>query len=139
MHAIVFKGLDPARPGFYKKNQKKSSYLDISDASFVDVLHCNGGQLGTKLAVAHADFFPDGGITQEGCSFLPVFDQVCNHLQCVIYFTNSIGSESKQLYKAYNCDDWESFTQGLCDCEDPENTAYMGEACDTRLNLLNRK
>ena len=37
-----------------------------SDASFVDLIHCNGGNedsgfLGINAAVGHADFFPNGG------------------------------------------------------------------------------
>ena len=57
-------GLDPAGPMFEKTT--KEVRIDKSDASFVDIIHCNGGNedkgfLGINAAVGHADFFPNGG------------------------------------------------------------------------------
>ena len=46
---------------------RNSLFLNlVSDASFVDLIHCNGGNedsgfLGINAAVGHADFFPNGG------------------------------------------------------------------------------
>ena len=57
-------GLDAAGPLFEKTTS--AVRIDKSDASFVDLIHTNGGNedagfLGINAAVGHADFFPNGG------------------------------------------------------------------------------
>ena len=62
---ILLTGLDPAGPFF---TLVSSAYrLDDSDASYVDVIHTNEGQLGTSRRGGHIDFYPNGGTNQPGC------------------------------------------------------------------------
>lgn len=62
-------GLDPAGPLF--EFTEPPVRIDKSDATFVDILHTNGGIdngfLGMNRAVGHADFYPNGGRQQPGC------------------------------------------------------------------------
>ncbi|RWR98506.1 pancreatic triacylglycerol lipase-like protein, partial [Dinothrombium tinctorium] len=63
-------GLDSAGPDFYKDNPK--SRLDPTDATYVEVLHTDGGNLiieglGLEDAVGHDDYYPNGGAQQPGC------------------------------------------------------------------------
>ncbi|CAL1292336.1 unnamed protein product [Larinioides sclopetarius] len=63
-------GLDPAGPGFYDATPDQR--LDVTDASFVDVIHSNKGcsrleGFGSPDAVGHFDFYPNGGALQPGC------------------------------------------------------------------------
>lgn len=66
-------GLDPAGPLF--EAQHPRARLDESDAEYVDVIHSNGqnlilGGLGAWQPMGHADFYPNGGRGQHGCSNL---------------------------------------------------------------------
>lgn len=59
-------GLDPAKPLFnYLPVYKR---LDLSDATFVDIIHTCGGIYGIFQPIGDADFYPNGGINiQPGC------------------------------------------------------------------------
>ena len=77
-------GLDAAGPLFEKTT--KEVRIDKSDATYVDLIHTNGGNedqgflgksgfpklefhvLGINAAVGHADFFPNGGHKQPKCN-----------------------------------------------------------------------
>ncbi|KAK8774206.1 hypothetical protein V5799_011260 [Amblyomma americanum] len=66
-------GLDPAGLLFEKTNVSLSS----EDAIFVDVIHTSGGDItdlkfGTKTAIGHVDFYPNGGSHQPGCPTVTV-------------------------------------------------------------------
>jgi len=61
-------GLDPAGPRF-GSNKHEDLRLDHKDAKFIDVIHTDGGNLGTDLDGGHVDFYPDGGRKQSSCSF----------------------------------------------------------------------
>lgn len=62
----VIVGLDPAYPLFTKKNT--DSRLSVNDAEYVQAIHTNGGHLGLSYPVGHADFYPNWGRDQPGCS-----------------------------------------------------------------------
>lgn len=64
----VIVGLDPAYPLFKKKNT--DSRLSVHDAEYVQAIHTNGGHLGLSYPVGHADFYPNWGRDQPGCSGL---------------------------------------------------------------------
>ncbi|XP_035710285.1 lipase member H-A-like [Folsomia candida] len=81
-------GLDPAGPLFWPPVPERN--LVKEDASFVDVIHTNMHQRGDDTYLGgdgHADFYPNGGVTQPGCALndtgLPNFDfneyGVCSH------------------------------------------------------------
>lgn len=125
-------GLDPAGP--YFENTDKVVRLDPTDAMFVDAIHTDGESLltlgfGLKQALAHADYYPNGGHDQPGCS-KGIIDNIrlegdlfnggkqfiaCNHLRAYDYFTESITTTCPFI--AYHCTDYASFQQGKCtDC-----------------------
>ena len=60
--------MDPAGPSFGADSDLEGR-LDPTDAEFVDAIHCNGGKLGSVLPVGHANFYPNGGLVQPGCSY----------------------------------------------------------------------
>lgn len=59
-------GLDPAGPLF--PLNKVTKRLADTDAAYVQVIHTDGGHLSIKYPIGHADFFPNGGKEQPGCS-----------------------------------------------------------------------
>lgn len=61
-------GLDPALPLFSLKN--KGHRLAYTDARYVQIIHTSGGFLGIKHAIGHADYYPNYGCKQPGCSGL---------------------------------------------------------------------
>jgi len=83
-------GMDPAGPAFQKTT--KAVRLDASDASFVDVIHTNGGEedegfLGMSFSIGHADFYPNGGVSQPGCWDI---NFICSHGEAPWMFVDSI-------------------------------------------------
>lgn len=64
----IIVGLDPALPLFSLKN--KGHRLAYTDARYVQIIHTSGGFLGIKHAIGHADFYPNYGCKQPGCSGL---------------------------------------------------------------------
>lgn len=59
-------GLDPALPLFSLKN--RGHRLTYTDARYVQIIHTSGGFLGIKHPIGHADFYPNYGCKQPGCS-----------------------------------------------------------------------
>lgn len=59
-------GLDPAGPLF--SVNKVTKRLADTDAAYVQVIHTDGGHLSLKPPIGHADFYPNGGTRQPGCS-----------------------------------------------------------------------
>jgi len=66
--------LDPGQKGF-----KLLPHLVVTkeDASFVDVIHTDGDNLGFFEPLGHADFYPSGGVNQP-CSC----DHPCPDIPC---------------------------------------------------------
>lgn len=62
----IIVGLDPAYPLFTRKNA--SNRLSADDAELVQVIHTNGGHLSIPYPVGDADFYPNWGRDQPGCS-----------------------------------------------------------------------
>ncbi|KAL3868055.1 hypothetical protein ACJMK2_040893, partial [Sinanodonta woodiana] len=112
-------GLDPAEPNFQYKD--KMVRLDPTDATFVDVIHTDGKSIvllgfGMIQPVGHVDFYPNGGLSQPGCSTVNLLGQynyvACNHLRAIEYFTESINSACP--YQAYKCQSYADFERGAC-------------------------
>lgn len=110
-------GLDPASPLFTVKDTEKR--LDTSDANFVHIIHTNGGKLGFKSSIGHADYFPNGGSSQPGCG-LDIFG-TCAHSRAYEYFSESIKISG---FKAHLCDDIESYDDGRCL---KNHVSYLGQ------------
>lgn len=65
--------LDPAAPIFDLVAMGPTNRLSKRDATFVDVIHTDGGMLGFNYPIGTVDFFPNGGTAvQPGCSLLKV-------------------------------------------------------------------
>ncbi|XP_031783896.1 pancreatic triacylglycerol lipase [Nasonia vitripennis] len=99
-------GLDPAQPCFHTANLTLK--LDKDDAPFVDVIHTNARQiyflgLGLPDQLGFADFYPNGGEIQPGCSdidtsiwsflLLPkvaIQESICSHGRSHAFLTESV-------------------------------------------------
>ncbi|KAK6179697.1 hypothetical protein SNE40_012002 [Patella caerulea] len=122
-------GLDPAGPCF--KNYGALIRLDPTDALFVDVIHTDDEELirlglGIGIPVGHADFYPNGGKDQPGCSYQEtswlkqlllngvgeITDLVaCNHMRAVYLYTASM---NKCSFVSSLCSSYSAYTNGEC-------------------------
>ncbi|XP_069128522.1 inactive pancreatic lipase-related protein 1-like [Argopecten irradians] len=143
-------GLDPAGPLF--ENFDAEVRLDPTDAIFVDAIHTDSDSLlelgfGLEKALGHADFYPNGGEKQPGCSneaLHHVFNLItlqiekftdtiaCSHMRAIDLFTASISSTSCS-FRAFPCNSKADFDAGRCHscghgCSEMGNHANMHHA-----------
>ncbi|XP_015187116.1 PREDICTED: phospholipase A1-like [Polistes dominula] len=76
-------GLDPAGPSF-RTNEIPDRLCD-TDAEYVQVLHTSS-MYGTYTELGSVDFYVNFGKSQPNC----MREQVCSHLEAVLYFTQCI-------------------------------------------------
>ncbi|CAH0718261.1 unnamed protein product, partial [Brenthis ino] len=76
-------GLDPAGPLWVANSNR----LRPADGVYVEAIHTDGGVtgLGIGRAVADADFFPNGGVSQPGC-----YTSLCNHNRAWELYASSV-------------------------------------------------
>ncbi|XP_045157040.2 pancreatic triacylglycerol lipase-like [Mercenaria mercenaria] len=123
-------GLDPAGPLFEKQDAKVR--LDPSDALFVDAIHTDGDSLlelgfGLEKAIGHADYYPNGGEKQPGCThevgkhlFSLITGKIegftdrvaCSHMRVLDLFTESINSNCH--FRSFPCASKSDFNGGRC-------------------------
>ncbi|KAI5635295.1 lipase domain-containing protein [Phthorimaea operculella] len=106
-------GLDPAGPCYTAVGEDLR--LKKTDASYVDVIHTDGGVFGLSDAVGHSDYYPNSGAEQPDCLL-----QTCSHSRAWLYFAESV--VNPQAFPAVKCDSWGEFRQGSCQDE----ISYMG-------------
>ena len=126
--------------------------LDPTDAVFVDVIHTDTkgfyqGGLGMEQPVGHVDFYPNGGETQPGCSFLdfpylpsmssgvdeielPEADSVarnlfaCGHNRVLDLYTDTIIHGKSCPLVGHHCSDYDTFSSGNC-----SSCGVVGDKC----------
>lgn len=64
----VIIALDPALPMFFLSPRFMRHRLASTDARYVQVIHTCGGILGIRQPIGHADFYPNYGCHQPGCT-----------------------------------------------------------------------
>merc|ERR1712136_604165 len=107
-------GMDAAGPIFEKTT--KDVRIDKSDATFVDLIHCNGGNedsgfLGINAAVGHADFFPNGGHHQPKCGNN---NFICSHNMCPYIVIDSVNQGSRGGCDFTKCSSENDWNNGRC-------------------------
>ncbi|XP_047103185.1 pancreatic lipase-related protein 2-like isoform X1 [Schistocerca piceifrons] len=140
-------GLDPASP-IYKSSLLLQSYrkLDTNDAAYVDIIHTDGSRtwaegFGLLRPLGHADFYPNGGRTQPGCTegYAAVVvshlegtvnsSTVCSHVRAWSLFLETLNEPNSECqFIAYPCSEGEGLP---CfppkeACKDPSSCAIMG-------------
>lgn len=71
---------------------------------YFQYIHTTPGSKGA--ASGHADYYPNGGAHQNGCS-----DWGCNHWRAIAYYAESITSDK---FVAKKCDTYEDYEAGKC-------------------------
>ncbi|XP_018322913.2 lipase member H-like, partial [Agrilus planipennis] len=84
----VIVGLDPAGPLFH--TSETDNRLDPSDAQFVQAIHTCAGRLGYRRSLGTADYRPNGGGNQPGCTLEPTGS--CAHGRAFALFAESVRS-----------------------------------------------
>ncbi|XP_055307103.1 lipase member H-A-like, partial [Sitodiplosis mosellana] len=101
-------GLDPAGPLFAL--DKPHERLHREDAKYVEVIHTNGALLGMYNPIGTADFYPNGGFRQPGCS--NDLTGKWSHWRSVKYFAESIYSSIR--FYGYPCASFDYMKKGNC-------------------------
>ncbi|XP_066597163.1 hepatic triacylglycerol lipase-like isoform X2 [Prorops nasuta] len=129
-------GLDAAYPLYM--NTGSQGHLTSADASFVDVIHTDGGILGFPSPLGHADFYPNGGRPlQPGCNFESIIRMgitrlinqyiVCGHNRAWKFYAESVRNPIG--FPGSRCPKWRSDIRANCRWS-PD--ALMGFAVDPR-------
>lgn len=127
--------MDPTLPLFNGTSER----LESTDATIVDVYHCDAYRFGFGDPIGTVDFYPNGGVAPlPGCNdaeqplikllYGAIEEVFCSHAKCRTYYTDSINGK---VMKATKCDSWKSFQEGKC--KETEQTNF-GEYVDRKAN-----
>lgn len=112
-------GLDPAGVFFSNPNQM----LNSTDAEYVETIQTNGNGYGYYYPIGTAAFYPNGGVSQLGCS---IWDMVrCSHDRSCDYFAEALEMKENNAFSSKSCKDFTSMVYKLCTL--PENPVRMGD------------
>jgi len=135
--------LDPAGPGFVDgpvfdaEPRLVREKVSIHDAEFVDVIHTHGSfepavtfgvkRFGDIHQLGHADFYPDGGETQNGCDNvkIPGLTHKCSHERAFQYFLHSI--TNPDIFPCQECTSVKSCIKTISRRNTDVPDSYMGE------------
>ncbi|VEN45226.1 unnamed protein product [Callosobruchus maculatus] len=101
-------GLDPAWPLF--PIDDKDSRLDFGDAKYVQIIHTCAGRLGFPVSIGHSDYYPNGGLAQEGCGVTDITGS-CSHGRSYLYLGESLKGSR---FTATKCSNYAAFKSGEC-------------------------
>ncbi|CAH2037119.1 unnamed protein product, partial [Iphiclides podalirius] len=119
-------GIDPAGPCF--SNSFIEDQIRSGVANYVEVYHCNGGELGTTSVLADTDFFVNNGRKQPGCheGLIPGYGASeaakCSHKACVRLWAETVRHPG--WYTAWRCDSYKMFSKGKCARNDVTVAGY---------------
>ncbi|XP_018321249.1 pancreatic triacylglycerol lipase-like isoform X2 [Agrilus planipennis] len=108
---LAIYGLDPAGPLYL--NNITNNRLDPSDAQFVHAIHTCGGRWGFEDNLGTADYRPNGGRDQPGCTI--ELTGLCAHSRAYRLFAESVRSGG---FTAWKCDSYSNFRSGQCQSND---------------------
>ncbi|XP_068632000.1 phospholipase A1-like [Battus philenor] len=109
-------GIDPAGPCF--SNSVIEDQIRSGVSRYVEVYHCNVGELGTTSVLADTDFFINNGKKQPECheGLIPGYGASeaakCSHKACVKYWAQTVHHPG--WYTAWKCDSYKKFSKGKC-------------------------
>lgn len=109
-----------AGPLFYEESNDR---IHEDDGVYVETLISNGDDLGFMGNLGHANFFPNYGRLQPGCS-----TNICHHMRAVTIYVDSIN----RVINARSCP-WANILAETCPAG--ENTIRLGGPEPANLNL----
>jgi len=101
IHCIM--SLDPAGPLFFETSTDR---VATTDGIFVETIITNGGVLGFMGSLGHANWFPNHGRTQPGCT-----GSGCDHSRAVEFLIESI--DHSRPFFGRECP-WDNISAGTC-------------------------
>ncbi|KAG4072741.1 hypothetical protein HA402_001853 [Bradysia odoriphaga] len=110
----IIVGLDPAYPLFSKS--KHEERLARTDADYVQVIHTSIGQLSIPYPIGHADFYPNYGSNQSGCS-KNTYQGFCSHKRAHHLFLESL---QRNCFLATKCGSYDEIKNKNCTSSGPD-------------------
>ncbi|XP_030383257.1 pancreatic triacylglycerol lipase-like [Scaptodrosophila lebanonensis] len=96
-------GLDPSFALF--NDVDENHRLSIKDALYVEIMHTNAGFLGIAEPIGHADFYPNGGLSQPEC------DHECAHQRSLEYYAEAV---AKECFGSVRCPNYTEALRRKC-------------------------
>ncbi|XP_061708603.1 pancreatic triacylglycerol lipase-like [Cydia pomonella] len=103
--------------------------LKADDAGVVEVLHATAGIQGYDYPLGTIDFYPNGGVYQNGCGA----DTSCGHIYAYAFYAESLAAElnsnTNNQFVGTAC---ESYEQAIANsCSGPRDAIFGGTAVKT--------
>lgn len=95
----------------YTPDMDADRRLSADDAAFVEVVHTNAGGRGYSGACGHADYFPNGGSVQAGCS---AEDDECSHRRAYELIPDMWTPRAEHELFLSKCDSLEELDEFSC-------------------------